>query len=71
MRELTIDELEFASGGTDAGDIAMGLAGAHASGVAGLAVGALIGGPAGMAAGYAAGFLLGGLIVVGYTLATC
>lgn len=71
MRELTIDEFEIVSGGTDAGDIAMGLAGAHAAGVAGLAVGAIVGGPAGMLAGYAAGFVLGGLIVVGYAFATC
>ncbi len=70
MRELELNEIEAVDGGTDAGDIAMGFAGAHASGVVGLGVGAVIGGPVGAVAGYGAGLLLGGLIVIGYTLAT-
>lgn len=70
MKELNEFEIEQVDGGTDAGDIAMGLAGAHASGVVGLGVGAVIGGPVGALAGYGAGVLLGGSIVVGYTLAT-
>ena len=69
MRELNAAQVTGVSGGTDAGDIAMGAAGAHASGIVGLSVGAVIGGPIGAVAGYAAGAVLGTLIVVGYTLA--
>jgi hypothetical protein len=69
MRELNLNEIEAVDGGTDAGDIAMGIAGAHASGVVGLGIGAVIGGPVGAVAGYGGGFLLGSLITVAYTLA--
>jgi|HigsolmetaAR202D_1030399.scaffolds.fasta_scaffold19723_2 hypothetical protein len=70
MRELKMEEVDAVNGGTDAGDIAMGIAGAHATGVVGLGVGMVIGGPVGAVAGYGAGVLLAGLITIGYTLAT-
>jgi hypothetical protein len=62
MRELTVIETTEVSGGTDAGDIAMAMAGTWSSTVAGAA----IGGPGGAVVGFA----LGVLISVGYVLAT-
>lgn len=69
MRELNLDEIDAVNGGTRAGDIAMGVAGAHASGVVGLGVGMVVGGPVGGLIGYGAGVALGSLIAIGYTLA--
>lgn len=69
MRELNQDELNLVDGGTDAGDIAMGAAGAWASTVAGAAIGSVVPG-VGTVVGAAAGFGLGVLITVGYALAT-
>jgi hypothetical protein len=68
MRELKNNEIEAVSGGTVAGDIAMGAAGAWASTVAGAAVGSVVPG-VGTVVGAAAGFGLGVLITVGYALA--
>jgi phage tail tape-measure protein len=69
MRELNQIEISQVDGGTDAGDIAMGAAGAWASTVTGAAVGSVVPG-VGTVVGAAAGFLLGVAITVGYTLAT-
>ncbi|MBW3549837.1 MAG: bacteriocin [Proteobacteria bacterium] len=69
MREMNVMEIEAVNGGTDAGDIAMGAAGAWASTVTGAAIGSVVPG-VGTVIGAAAGFGLGVLIVVGYTLAT-
>lgn len=69
MRELKMEEVAAVNGGTTAGDIAMGAAGAWASTVTGAAVGSVVPG-VGTVAGAAAGFLLGVAITVGYTLAT-
>lgn len=69
MRELNVNETESVDGGTAAGDIAMGAAGAWASTVTGAAIGSVVPG-VGTVVGAAAGFLLGVGIAVGYALAT-
>jgi len=62
IRELSMAEAEQVVGGGAAGGIAMGLAGGWAGFVAGMAIGGPIGG--------FAGFALGGMITIGYSLAT-
>jgi len=69
--EVSAEELEIISGGSGAaGTIAMGLAGGWAAAVVGAGVGMTIGGPVGGIVGGAAGFVLGGLVTVGYALAS-
>lgn len=68
MRELTQGEVEEVSGGTLAGDVAMGLAGGWSSGIVGLGTGAVIGGPLGGVVGFGVGFVLGGAMLLGYAL---
>ncbi|WP_019027243.1 hypothetical protein [Colwellia piezophila] len=70
MRELNVNEIEQVFGGTAAGDIAMGVAGAWASTVSGAAFGAVVGGPVGALGGAAIGFALGVLTVIGYSLSS-
>lgn len=70
MRELKMNEIEHVVGGTTAGDIAMGVAGAWASTVSGAAFGAVVGGPVGAIGGAAIGFGVGIFTVIGYSLAT-
>ena len=70
MRELSTTEINQVSGGSLAGNIAMGLAGGWASGVAGAGIGSVVAGPAGTIIGGVGGFVLGGAITVGYSLAT-
>lgn len=67
MQTLSSEQVEAVNGGTLAGDIAMGAAGAWASTVAGAAAGSIVPG-AGTLAGAAAGFVLGTAIAVGYAL---
>lgn len=69
MRELNAIEIEQVDGGTTAGDIAMGAAGAWASTVTGAAIGSVVPG-VGTVVGAAAGFLLGVAVATGYALAT-
>lgn len=70
MKDLHDGDVHAVSGGSATGGIVMGIAGAHASGVVGLGVGVVAGGPVGAIAGYAAGAALGGLIAIGFSLAT-
>ncbi|MBS3895545.1 hypothetical protein [Silanimonas sp.] len=69
MRELSVVEISQVDGGTAAGDIVMGAAGAWASTVTGAAIGSVVPG-VGTVVGAAAGFTLGVAIAVGYSLAT-
>jgi hypothetical protein len=70
MRELTELEVSQISGGTDSGDIAMGVGTAWASAVFGAGIGTLFGPGIGTLIGAGVGFTLGSLGAVGYTLAT-
>jgi hypothetical protein len=68
MEPLNMEQVQEVSGGTTAGDIAMGAAGGWASTVVGTGIGFVIAGPAGALIGAGVGFVVGTAITVGYAL---
>ncbi|HEY9514025.1 MAG TPA: hypothetical protein VIQ48_15790 [Rhodanobacter sp.] len=66
MKELTVNEMTIASGGSIAMDLAIG----WSSTVEGAGIGLVLGGPVGGLIGAGVGFVGGAIAAIGYELAT-